>query len=244
MNNKIKAFAILPVAAALTFFGLQAVSASFAATTGVGETAATTGADASTIEDCEWYLNGVSDSLSLTNTTGMEYVGDDYTLSASDESVNVYFSGTEAEDERCSFYDDVRGAGVDVTWDGVAFATGTLDTSLDWTLGTPLETGPAVSSLDVTYDKATCDDAFTAGGAVSITSDATSPLTPASISDLATAVFTPSAAAPGATWAKCTLNASYSVVLPGGRTPENPGSSYVFAGPGLTTTITVNEVTP
>ena len=242
MNNKIKAFAILPVAAALTFFGLQAVSASFADTTGVGETAATTGADASTIEDCEWYLNGVSDSLSLTNTTGMEYVGDDYTLSASDEGVNVYFSGLEAEDERCSFYDDVRGAGVEVSWDGVEFLTGSADVSLDWTLGDALET-IGVSSLDVTYDKATCDDAFTAGGAVSITSDAVSPLSPASISDLATAVFTPSAA-PGATWAKCTLNASYSVVLPGGRTPENPGSSYVFTGPGLTTTITVNEVTP
>ena len=240
MNNKIKAFAILPVAAALTFFGLQAVSASFAATTGVGETAATTGADASTIEDCEWYLNGVSDSLSLTNTTGMEYVGDDYTLSASDESVNVYFSGLEAEDERCSFYDDVRGAGVEVSWDGVAFATGTADISLDWTLGDLLETS-GVSSLDVTYDKATCDDAFIAGGAVSITDAAVSPLTPASISDLLTEGFTPSAAAPGATWAKCTLNASYSVVLPGGRTPENPGSSYVFTGPGLTTTITVND---
>jgi hypothetical protein len=243
MNNKIKAFAILPVAAALTFFGLQAVSASFAATTGVGETAATTGADATTIEDCEWYLNGVSESLTLTSESDLEYIGDDLTLTDSDEGVNIYFSGLEAEDERCSFYDDVRGAGVDVTWDGVAFTTGTADVSLDWTLGAALETS-GVSSLDVDYDKATCDDAFTAGGAVSITSDAVSPLTPASITDLATAVFTPSAAAPGATWAKCTLNATYTVVLPGGRTPDDPGSSYVFTGPGLTTTITVNEVTP
>ena len=242
MNNKIKAFAILPLAAALTIFGLQAVSASFAATTGEGETAATTGAEASTIEDCEWYLNGVATELSLTNDSGMEYVGNDYTLSASDESVNVYFSGTETPDERCSFYDDVRGAGVDVTWDGVAFATGTADDSLDWTLGQGLETGPAVSSLDVTYTKDSCDDAFDAGDAVSITNVTGSPITPALISDLATGSFTPSAVAPGATWAKCTLNASYSVVLPGGRAPQNPGGTYTFTGPRLTTTITVNDL--
>lgn len=241
MNNKIKAFAILPLAAALTIFGLQAVSASFAATTGEGETGATTGAEASTIEDCEWYLDGVTDTLSLSNTDALEYIGDDLTLSASDEGVKVYFSGTVTEDERCSFYDDVRGAGVDVTWDGVAFATGTADTSLNWTLGTPLETGPAVSSLDVTYTKDTCDAAFEAEAAVSITDVAESPLTPASISNLATGSFTPSAVGIGATWAKCTLNASYSVVLPGGRTPANPGSAYTFTGPGLTTTITVND---
>lgn len=242
MNNRIKAFAILPLAAALTIFGLQAVSASFAATTGEGETPATTGAEASTIEDCEWYLDGVTDTLSLSNTDELEYIGDDLTLSASDPGVKVYFSGTVTEDERCSFYDDVRGAGVDVTWDGVAFATGTADTSLNWTLGTELETDPAaVSSLDVTYTKATCDAAFTAGGAVSITNTSPTPLTPASISDLATAGFTPSAPS-GATWAKCTMNASYSVVLPGGRTPDNPGSPYSFTGPRLTTTITVNDL--
>ena len=244
MNNKIKAFAILPVAAALTFFGLQAVSASFAATTGVGETAATTGADATTIEDCEWYLTGVSDSLTLTSADSLEYIGDDLTLTDSDADVNVYFSGTDTEDQRCSFYDDVRGAGVDVTWDGVAFTTGTVDDSLDWNLGLALETGGGVSSLDVDYDKATCDEEFTAGGAVSITDSSPTPLTPASITNMATQGFTPSAVGGGATFAKCTLNATYTVVLPGGRTPENPGGSYVFTGPGLTTTITVNEVTP
>ena len=242
MNNKLKAIAILPLAASLTFFGLQAVTFSVAATTGVGETPATTGATAQTIEDCEWYLNGVADVLSLINDSGMEYVGDDYTLSASDDAVNVYFSGTDDEDERCSFYDDVRGAGVDVSWTGDSFSNvDALDTSLDWDLGDALETS-GISSLDVTYVADTCDAAFSSGGAVSISDPADSPLTPASISDASTATFTPSAAVPDATWAKCTLNASYSVVLPGGNTPDNPGSSYTFTGPGLTTTITVNEL--
>ena len=244
MNNKLKAIAILPLAASLTFFGLQAVTFSVAATTGVGETPATTGATAATIEDCEWYLNGVADELSLTNDSLMEYVGDDYTLSASDPGVNVYFSGTEVEDDRCSFYDDVRGAGVDVSWTGDSFSNVDAgDTSLDWLLGDALETS-GISSLDVTYEPATCDAAFTSGGAVSISDPADSPLTPASISDVATATFTPSAAEGSATWAKCTLNASYSVVLPGSRTPANPGTSYTFTGPGLTTTITVNDLIP
>lgn len=244
MNNKIKAFAILPIAISLTFLGLQAVTSSIAATTGEGETPATTGATAATIEDCEWYLNGVATSLSLTNESGMEYVGDDYELSASDTGVNVYFSGTEAEDERCSFYDDVRGAGVEVSWTGDAFSNvDPSDTSLDWDLGTALETGPAVSSLDITYTADDCDAAFTSGSAVSITDPADSPLTPASISDIATGSFSPSSAL-SATFAKCTLNATYAVKLPGGRTPAAPGSSYTFTGPGLTTTITVNELVP
>ena len=241
MNNKIKAFAILPIAISLTFLGLQAVTSSIAATTGEGETAATTGATAATIEDCEWYLNGVATDLSLTNDSGMEYVGDDYELSALDSGVNVYFSGTDVPDERCSFYDDVRGAGVDVSWTGDTFANvDATDMSLDWNLGDALEEGPAISSLDVTYVAGICDAAFTSGGAVSISDPAASPLTPASISDMDTGSFDPSSL-DASTFAKCTLDASYAVKLPGGRTPTNPGSSYTFIGPGLTTTITVNE---
>ncbi len=239
MNNKLKAFAILPIAASLTFFGLQAVTSSVAATEGVGETDATTGASAATIEDCEWYLDGVATSVSLTNTSGMEYVGDDYTLTGEVDDVSVFFSGTDVEDVRCSFYDDVRGADVEVSWTGTGF-TGDTDASLDWLLGDALEvTGQ--SSLDIDYEKGTCDESFTAGDSVSITNLAESPLTPATINAAATAAFSPSAAAGSATFAKCGLNASYSVVMPGGRTPASPGSSYAFTGPALTTTITVNE---
>jgi hypothetical protein len=239
MNNKVKAFAILPIAASLTFFGLQVVTSSVAATTGVGETPATTGATAATIEDCEWYLDGVATELNLVNDSGMEYVGDDYTLTADVDDVSVYFSGTEVQDERCSFYDDVRGADVEVSWTGTGFTADT-DDSLDWLLGAPLEvTGQ--SSLDIAYEKGTCDESFNAGDSVSITDLAVSPLTPATINAAATAAFSPSAAAGSATFAKCGLNASYSVVLPGGRTPASPGSPYSFTGPALTTTITVNE---
>lgn len=245
MNNKIKAFAILPVAAALTFFGLQAMSASFAGTTAEGETAAETGATAQTIDDCDWYLDGVADTLSLTNEIDGEYVGDDYVLTATNEGVKIYFSGLEDEEVRCSFYDDVRGVDVEVSWDAEAAGFASIDdtdTSLDWDLGDDLETGGGFSSLDVTYDKATCDDEFTAGGTVSIDGVETSPITPASISGNNTATFTPSATVGTETWAACTLNASYSVTLPGNKRPANPGGSYTFTGPTLTTTITVNEL--
>jgi hypothetical protein len=242
MNNKLKAFAILPIAASLTFFGLQVVTSSVAATTGVGETPATTGATAATIEDCEWYLDGVATELNLVNDSGMEYVGDDYTLTADVDDVSVYFSGTEVQDERCSFYDDVRGADVEVSWTGTGF-TSTTDDSLDWLLGATLEMG-GKSSLDIDYEPGTCDASFDAGDSVSIDDVATSPLTPATITALATATYTPSAADPDATFAKCGLNATYSVVLPGNQTPASPGSSYSFTGPALTTTITVNEGIP
>jgi hypothetical protein len=87
-----------------------------------------------------------------------------------------------------------------------------------------------------------CDAAFGSGDSVSITNAATSPLIPAQISDESTQTFSPAAAAGSATFAMCTLNASYSVKLPGARTPANPGDSYTFAGPTITTTITVNEL--
>jgi hypothetical protein len=244
MNNKLKAITILPVAASLVFFGVQTVTSSLAATTGEGETAATTGASADTIEDCEWYLDGVDSVVTLENTTGMEYVGDDYTLTSESDTVEVYFSGTLDIDNRCSFYDDVRGAAVEVGWTGTTFTNEDVDdTSLNWSLGvTELESTPGTySTLDVTYTKTACDEAFTGGTAVSISSEAVSPLRPASISDTATATFSPSAAAGSATFAKCTLDAGYRVVLPGGRAPMDPGTPYSFTGPALLTTITVNE---
>jgi hypothetical protein len=246
MNNKLKAFAILPIAASLVFFGVQTVTSSLAATDAEGETAATTGASAATIEDCEWYLDGVDSVVTLENTSGMEYVGDDYTLTAAPDEVQVYFSGTIAQDDRCSFYDDVKGAAVEVGWTGTEFTNDDpSDISLNWSLGvTPLESATATastSSLDVTYTKTVCDDKFTGGTAVSITSDAINPLTPASISNADTGTFEPSAALGSATFAKCTLNAGYSVVLPGNRAPDFPGSTYIFTGPELVTTITVND---
>jgi hypothetical protein len=241
MNNRLKAFAILPIAASLTFFGLQAVTSSVAATSSGSEaTPATTGATAATIEDCDWYLDGVATDLALTAEDELEYIGNDYTMSVADAGINFYFSGTETEDARCSFYDDVKGAAVEVSWTGDSF-TATTDASLDWALGTALETGPGVSSLDVAYTPtADCDSAFGDGDSVSISNPADSPLVPASISNEETALFFPSSLLTP-TFASCTLDATYSVVMPGGRAPLSPGASYSFVGPGLTTTITVND---
>jgi hypothetical protein len=243
MNNKLKSFAILPVAGALMFFGLQAVTASFAATSaGSDPTSATTGAEAATIEDCDWYLTGVESSISLAHDGEMEYIGDDYTLEAENPNINVYFSGTETEDERCSFYDDVLGAHVAVTWNGIALVASGGDGSLNWNFGDSLESG-GVSSLDITYTANTCDAAFDAGVAVSITDIAATPQVPASISNASTGGFDPSDLI-SPSFAKCGLDASYSIVMPGGRTPDSPGSSYTFAGPEIDTTIIVGEATP
>jgi hypothetical protein len=246
MNNKLKAIAILPLAASLTFFGLQAVTSSIAATSaGSVPTDATTGASALTIDDCDWYIDGVEDELTLANDSGMEYVGDDYELAATNNGVKVYFSGTATEDVRCSFYDDIRGVDVEVSWEalGAGFTNTTPGyTSLDWDLGDALE-GAGVSSLDVAYLPVvgSCDAAFGAGGSVSIDGVEISPLTPATISSESTGTFAPSATVGDETWAKCTLNATYTATLPGNQRPANPGSNYTFAGPNLVTTITVND---
>jgi hypothetical protein len=225
------------------FFGLQAVTASFAGTSaGSLPTSATTGAEAATIEDCDWYLTGVEQSISLVHDGQIEYIGDDYELEAENLNINVYFSGTETEDERCSFYDDVQGAYVAVTWNGTAFVAGGDDSSLNWSFGDSLEEG-GVSSLDITYAANACDAAFSTDLAASITDVSAEPQVPASISDASTGAFSPSEL-DSPTFARCSLNASYSIKMPGGRTPDNPGSSYTFAGPEIDTTIIVGEPTP
>jgi len=248
MRNKFKHIALGFSAVCLSVYGFSGISIGSAAT-GVGGTASfgtDSSADADTLAACAWYVSGVDPSVTLSNTSGMEYVGNDYELSGQNSGdIGIFFSGSSSPDQRCSFYDDEKGVSVNVSWTGTSFSTGTGDASLDFAAGDALEdptsNGDGVSSFNITYTKGTCGSDWVAGATQKITSGATPPLTPASISDEdVLANYSPTLTS-GASFASCNLAAAYSTWLPGGKTPTNPGSSYSFVGPTLTTQVVIND---
>ena len=251
MNKKLLNIATGFAATCLAVYGFSGISMG-SAETGVGGTASFgTDADAAadTLAACAWYVSGVDPTVSLTNESGMEYVGDDYELSGSNTTpISIFFSGSDSPDSRCSFYDDEKGVSVEVSWSGTAFVKGGGDASLDFEAGDGLEDASnnvdGQSSFNITYDAVvgSCTGGWNSGATERITGIAVPPLTPASIADEDVATnFSPTLTGGSATFASCELNANYSTWLPGGKTPSNPGSSYNFTGPTLTTTVVIND---
>ncbi|MFM8921312.1 MAG: hypothetical protein ACKOFV_01420, partial [Candidatus Nanopelagicaceae bacterium] len=182
MITKVRQLLIGLAAVAMALFGFSGINTSIASTSvgGDASTDATTSAAADTLPACSWYVTGLAESLALTNGDDMEYVGNDYTLEASDEDITIFFSASETADQRCSFYDDEKGVTVEVSWAGETFTTGTADTSMDFAVDDALETEGNVT-VDITYE-GSCGGDWTAGDTSSIGVDS-SPLTPASISN-------------------------------------------------------------
>lgn len=241
MVAKLRQLLIGLAAVTMAVFGFSGINTSIAATSVGGDASqdATTTASADTLPACSWYVTGLASSIALTNGDDMEYVGNDYTLEATDEDITIFFSASDTANERCSFYDDEKGVAVEVSWVGESFTAGGLDTSMDFAVNDALETEGNVT-VDIVY-AGECSADWIAGGTTSIGVDS-SPLTPASITN--TSVndnYTPTLKGGTATFATCTLDASYSTKIPGGKTPLNPGTSYSFTGPTLTTTVTIND---
>lgn len=248
MIRIVKNTAVSVAAIALSMFGLSGLSSSVAETVVGGTSSFDTAntASAETLAACGWYVSGVDESVELSNASGMEYVGNDYELSGQNsQPISIFFSGTSAPDDRCSFYDDEKGVEVNVTWSGTTFTASGADHSLDFAAGDPLEDAASndgdPSTFNITYTKDGCNGDWTAGDSVKISDLSTPPLVPASIANMSVASNYSPTLKSGATFASCDLNASYSAWLPGGKTPSNPGGSYSFTGPTLTTEVTINS---
>ena len=226
-------------AIALAVFGFSGVNSGIAATEvgGTDSVDADTTASSDTLAACSWYVTGLAEEIVLENGDDMEYVGDDYTLEATDEGIQIFFSASDTPDQRCSFYDDEKGVTVEVSWSGTSFSTGTLDTSMDFSVDDALETSGEVT-VDITY-AGSCSGDWSAGATKSIGVDS-SPLEPATITNEAVASYSPTLKV-SPTFASCTLDAAYETKIPGGKTPLNPGTTYSFNGPTLTTTVTIND---
>jgi hypothetical protein len=229
-----------PVSALLILAGTQATVGAMAGTVveGTAVTDATTAASADSILQCGWRIGGVSSTISLANEDStLEYTGSSYSLSGTDDAINVFLSGSTEEDTRCSFYNDYKGAQVKVGWDGTSFTSRTLanadDSSLSWNVSD--------SPLGISYTDAACTDDWTTesslniSGAFSLGSEIVPAAIPATAVD-SSLEYNPSAKI-GPSFPKCGFSASYSTAIPSGKTPNAPGSTYSFTGPELSTTL-------
>jgi hypothetical protein len=240
IKKKLAALLAVPVSALLVIAGTQSSIGAFASTgiEGLATQDATTSASADSILQCGWRINGVASAISLANTDPtLEYVGSEYALSGSDESITVFLSGSGTESTRCSFYNDYKGAQVKVSWDGTSFTSRTaadeLDSSLSWNVSD--------KALGIAYADATCTPDWTTESALTISDTFTvgSEVVPAAI--LAASVdtsleYNPSAKT-GSTFPSCGFSASFSTAIPSNKTPNSPGAQYSFSGPELTTTL-------
>ena len=232
-KKKLAALFAIPVSTLLVIVGTQSsIIASAIQVEGVGETPITTEASADTIEMCGWRISGVASEITLANTDPtLEYVGSEYALSGVDDDILIYLSGAVTESTRCSFYGDYKGAQVKVSWTGSTF-TSSPDTSLNWNTSdkalTIAYTDTGCSADWVTESSVTINAAFEAGDEV----------IPAKI--LATSVdtgeYSPDAVL-SPTFPSCGFSADYSTAIPSGKTPTDPGATYSFAGPTLTSTL-------
>lgn len=232
-KKKLAALFAIPVSTLLVIVGTQSsIIASAIIVEGEDETPITTAASADTIEMCGWRISGVDPSITLANTDPtLEYVGSEYALAGEDDNILIYLSGGETESTRCSFYGDYKGAQVKVSWTGTSF-TSSPDTSLNWLTSD--------KALTIAYTDTGCSVDWVTESSVSIDAafDTGDEVIPAKI--LATSVdtgeYSPDAVL-SPTFPSCGFSADYSTAIPSGKTPQDPGATYSFAGPTLTSTL-------
>jgi hypothetical protein len=233
-KKKLAALFAIPVSTLLVIVGTQSsIIASAIGIEGTASTPVTTSASADTLEMCGWRISGVESSITLANTDPtLEYVGSEYALAGVDEDILIYLSGGVNESTRCSFYGDYKGAQVKVSWTGESF-TSAPDNSLNW--------NTSDKALTIAYTDTGCSADWITESSVTINAEFETgdDVIPAKI--LATSVdtaleYSPSAVS-GATFPSCGFSADYSTAIPSGKTPQDPGATYSFAGPTLTSTL-------
>jgi hypothetical protein len=198
------------------------------------------GASATSIDDCNWYFSGVGDggspySLTLTNPNGDDYIGDALSLTGTDTGLSIYLSGSATAADDCSFYGQVLGSTVNVTWSGSGFAATGPDDNLDWDL--------VDSPLSLTIDDSNVCMDWTKTVA-SLNSNGTSETrTPLTIANTALSTYDPVGEIGAPTFPACSFDVDYSTAIPSGRIPDDGGSLFTFTGPTVTLTLVINSNT-
>jgi glutaredoxin-related protein len=231
-KKKLAALFAIPVSTLLVIAGTQSsIIASAVGIEGDAATVVTTSGSAETIEMCGWRIDGVDTEISLANDDpSLEYVGSQYELAGADEDILIYLSGDAVEDTRCSFYGEYKGAQVKVSWSGSSF-TSSPDNSLGWDL--------ADENLRISYADNGCvadwetENSVTIAGAF-VTGDDVIPAKILATSVGAASYSPDSVGSP--TFPSCGFSAAYATVIPA-NVPTDPGATYTFTGPSLTSTL-------
>jgi hypothetical protein len=232
-KKKLAALFAIPVSTLLVIVGTQSsIIASAIQVEGEDETPITTAASADTIEMCGWRISGVAPSITLANTDPtLEYVGTRYALAGGDDDILIYLSGAELESTRCSFYGEYAGAQVKVSWTGSSFVS-SPDNSMGWNL--------TDENLSITYTDTSCDADWETDPSLTISAAFVSgqEVIPAKIPATAVGASDYSPDSVGTpTFPSCGFSAAYATAIPSGMIPTDPGATYTFAGPSLTSTL-------
>jgi hypothetical protein len=181
---------------------------------------------------CTWYATGFSSSITLAGTVGAEYEGEEFTLTGSDDDQAALVSGYEVDaaptvggQEDCSWYNAEKGLTVSIAGSGAGFTSDTDAEGDDNSLGWDLEDSP----LEVTFTEDpedACSDDWELADGLAIDADEASV-------DVAVIAY----AADMSTSESCQWDTTFSTAIPAGKTPANPGSTYAFVGPTLTTSL-------
>jgi len=210
----------------------------------------TTGASIVTSQNaCVWWYEDFPTSISLSAGEGVKYEGLDLELTDNDEpSIKLYISGNSVEGEppagnydsntECTWYRTalIQGIEVLVDVDGTAVSSTDAGLAFDYTdllngdLPTALEGLNITNTLDVTCDGYWSSTAeiqlnTTSVGANVATAGASNP---------------PKTKLADADSDRCAVELDYSVVVPGDKLPESPGTATTFTLPSIVWTVTAD----
>jgi hypothetical protein len=252
MNLRLKkalAIATMPLAGAGLVVGLMTAGPAFAADStqptaasgasgNVGDT--TTTAATTTVPWCGWYINGLTNTITLTGAT--TYTGDAVDLSGSSGSkVEAFVNGSstyESTASNCSWYKDSNKLSARLSVgvkDGQAMEfkatttkdpTGATDKSMNFSLD-------AEDKLNITATKDTncTDNGFTGASDASVYGTTTSSY-PVSSSTSRAGITTKN---------YCSWTMTYATRIPANKTPKYGKLTYTYTGPVLVTTLEVSD---
>jgi len=185
---------------------------------------------------CTWYATGFSSTITLAGTEGAEYEGEEFTLTGSDDDQAALVSGyvvdadpTVGTQEDCSWYNAEKGLTVSIVGSGPGFTSDTEAEGADNSLGWDLADSPlAVTFTEDPGDACSAD--WTLAPGLTIDADADSV-------DAAVIAY----AADMSTTESCEWDTTFETAIPESLTPADPGATYTFTGPTLTTSLAFNS---
>jgi hypothetical protein len=202
-----------------------------------GGGAASTDSSVATDLWCTWYATGFLSTITLAGAEGAEYEGEAFELTGEDADQAALVSGYVAEaaptvgegQEDCSWYNAEKGLTVTITGTGAGFTSRTEAESDDNSLGWDLANSPLAVTFTPDPEDACSEDWILEDG-LTIDSNLDSV-------DAATIAW----AADMSTSESCQWDTTFSTAIPANLTPANPGSTYTFVGPTLTTSLEFNS---
>jgi len=184
---------------------------------------------------CTWYATGFESTITLAGTAGAEYEGEEFALTGADNDQAALVSGYEADaaptvgtQADCSWYNAEKGLTVTITGAGAGFTSDTEAAGDDNSLGWDLADSPLAVEFNPDPDDA-CEGWVLAPG-LTIDADADSV-------DAAVIAY----AADMSTTESCEWDTTFETAIPESLTPADPGATYTFTGPTLTTSLAFNS---